>query len=359
MREVTNQHGASLVVMVVGSLPPPIGGTTVSLAELVRYLKAKGVQCIAVNTSRHHQGSFMSFIRSSLEIVRYGRNCDVISIHLSDHSAVIVGPLFWLLTRLVRRPVIYRQFGGSFGETFSQLPRWRQALLRATTLASNLVLLQTKGLVHAFDRGDGKVRWFPTARGRPKAAHSKQFTHVSSGTLRCAFIGHVRQSKGVLEAVEAVGQIDGVRLDIYGPLIDLRPQDIAAPRVQYFGTLDPQDVAQVMADHDLLLFPSYYKGEGYSGTLVEAALVGLPMIVSRWQSLPEMFSENEAWFVEPKDVGAIIAVIKSILARPEVLGTRSDALRLRSLDYDADRVFAGFIQHCAALARHSRHRAGA
>lgn len=345
-----------LRLMLIGSYPPPVGGTTVSLEQLRAFVERETGTCIAVDTSLRGRNRLRAVVTALATVVKQHRNVDVVTLHFSDRATVSAGPLFWLLCRLLGKPVLHRQFGGQFSATFQSLPRWRQWWLRQTILDSDAVLLQTKAMVADFDSGDGRTHWFPTARTGTSAHYEGHFASGGSSTLRCVFVGHVRAVKGVLIAAAAVTAVPEAELDIYGPLIDVTESDLATSRVRYRGALDPAEVPAVMAGYDVLLFPTQYKGEGYSGTLVEAALVGLPMIVSRWQSLPEMFPDGEAVFIEPGSVEALVTALRDIVTEPRRLHERSMALKRRARDFDAEDVFRNFLSVCTRLAKRAVHQ---
>jgi glycosyltransferase involved in cell wall biosynthesis len=339
-------------ILVIGALPPPIGGTSVSLRELVLALRERGTAVYEIDCSVRTTplGQLRTLIRALGQAFRFGRQVDVITCHMSDRGALTAAPLFQLLARLLRKPFVYRQFGGELHRTYGRLSPLRQWLFKRTILRSDVVLLQTRELVQYFGALCRQaVEWFPTARRDVGARYEAHFARGDRDTLRCIFVGHLRAAKGVLDAIAAVGQVAQAELHIYGPLVDLREEQLAAPRVFYHGTLDPQAVQTELAAADVLLFPTYHAGEGYPGTLVEAAMVGLPVVASRWQALPEMFPDDELLFVEPRSVSSLVRVLQDIAARRIDLQQLSVRMRARSRDFDAKEVFGRFEALCTDL----------
>ncbi len=45
---------------------------------------------------------------------------------------------------------------------------------------------------------------------------------------------------------------------------------------------------RTLSEHDLLLFPSYFRGEGYPGIIVEAFQCGVPVAAAGWSAIPEL-----------------------------------------------------------------------
>jgi glycosyltransferase involved in cell wall biosynthesis len=154
----------------------------------------------------------------------------------------------------------------------------------------------------------------------------------------------------VLTAIRAVRNVPRAELDIFGPLINLDERSIAVDRIRYCGEAAPAAVSAIMSEYDLLLFPTVWPGEGYPGVLVEAIQVGLPIIATNWQDLPEMFPGDEAWLVSPEAPEEIEALLRMILDRPALLREKSVKLLSRAPDFHADRVFSRFMDACAQAA---------
>jgi glycosyltransferase involved in cell wall biosynthesis len=322
------------------------------LRELVSVLRERGAAVYEVDCAVRTAplGQLRTFARAIVQVLRLSPQVDVITCHMSDRGAITAAPLFRLLARVLGKPFVYRQFGGELQRTYRRLSPLRQWLFRRTILRSDIVLLQTRELVQHFAPICRRtVEWFPTAR---KDAGERYLAHFARGerdTLRCIYVGHIGATKGVLEAIDAVGQIEKAELHIYGPLVDVREEQLTGPRVSYHGTLVPDSVQSTLAAADVLLFPTYHAGEGYPGILVEATMVGLPVVASRWQALPEMFPDDELLFIEPRSVSSIVQVLRDIAARKIDLQQLSARMRSRSRDFDAKDVFARFEALCTNL----------
>lgn len=342
----------ALRILIVGALPPPVGGTSVSLQELVRALRERGTTVHVVDCSVRSAplGQLRTLLRALMQAARLIRHSDVVTCHMSDRGATVAAPLFRLLAFIAGKPFLYRQFGGEFHHTYARGGALRRWLLRRSVLHADLVLLQTRELIGYFAAlCKHPAQWFPTARSDLGIRYQASFARGERKTLRCIFIGHLRRTKGICEAVAAIHHVPGCELHIFGPLVDVREEELRALRCTYHGVLAPERVQHELAAADVLLFPTYHSGEGYPGTLVEAAIVGLPVVASRWQALPEMFPDGELLMVEPRSVSDIVVQLRQILAGATDLQLRSQSMRRRSGDFDLVHVSARFEQLCADL----------
>ena len=52
-----------------------------------------------------------------------------------------------------------------------------------------------------------------------------------------------------------------------------------------------------MKNYYALLFPTYYEGEGFAGTLIDAMAAGVPVIASDWRYNSEIVQDNRTGFL--------------------------------------------------------------
>jgi len=70
----------------------------------------------------------------------------------------------------------------------------------------------------------------------------------------------------------------------------------------------------LLRDADLFLFPTRYLGENQPVNLIEAMAFGLPIVTTRWRSIPEMLPENYAGLVDPKSPHQIADALRLVAA---------------------------------------------
>lgn len=326
-----------------------------SLALLKHALAEDCVGVRIVDTSERRFGAAAALALSLLRATIAIPKSDVVSLHFSDRATIFAAPWFFRLARIFRKPVVFRQFGGSFHRTLASVSKRRRRAILACLSQAQRVMLQTQEMVRAFrEWGLENVTWFPTSRRNLGYTGEAHFVSGKRKHLECVFVGHVRQDKGVLIAAQAVRRSVDARLTVFGPLVDVSLEQLKREGVIYGGVLSPETVQAIMTNYDVFLFPTYYHGEGYPGVLVEAALVSLPMIVTYWGPLTEMFSKDEVVFVEPRDVIALQRAIDELYwnrSRLEVLARASKKAGAR---FDEKLVNREFISACVQIAQNFR-----
>jgi glycosyltransferase involved in cell wall biosynthesis len=103
-----------------------------------------------------------------------------------------------------------------------------------------------------------------------------------SGPVKFLFLGLVIPRKGIHHILEAIARIprSAAELTIVGDLkVPHRSFAPFADRVTYLPTVARADVPQIMADHHVLMLPSYFEGAGI--VLYEALAAGCALIQSK------------------------------------------------------------------------------
>ena len=110
----------------------------------------------------------------------------------------------------------------------------------------------------------------------------------------CTF-SRVMKEKGIEDAINAVTSINNEKkrvvftLDIYGQIDDNYKERFdelksAFPDyIKYKGVVDFDKSVDVLKEYMALLFPTYYEGEGFAGTILDAYASGVPIIATDWK----------------------------------------------------------------------------
>lgn len=121
------------------------------------------------------------------------------------------------------------------------------------------------------------------------------------------------KEKGIEDVVNAVKTVNEhfgrtvYTLDIYGQVDSAQTkwfnelQSIFPSYIKY-GELVPVDKSvEVLKNYFALLFPTYYEGEGFAGTLLDAMAAGVPVIASDWRYNPEIMNEKTGYVYSSHD----------------------------------------------------------
>ena len=119
-------------------------------------------------------------------------------------------------------------------------------------------------------------------------------SHTPAGRpLKLVFCARVCKEKGIEEAIVAVDRLNAdqdkpvVLLDVYGPVQASYKKRFASlltgsASTTYKGVLQPEELYLFLQRYHLVLFPTYFYGEGFAGTIIDAFIAGVPVLASDW-----------------------------------------------------------------------------
>ncbi|MCX6912372.1 MAG: glycosyltransferase [Verrucomicrobia bacterium] len=129
--------------------------------------------------------------------------------------------------------------------------------------------------------------------------------------VKVLYLAHCTREKGVFDTLTAVALASqrlrsqqapvSLRLLVTGGFVKAEDKaefdrQIAesgmADMVEYLGFVSGEQKLRLLREADLFCFPTYYENENQPVNLIESLAFGLPILTTRWRSLPELFPEN-------------------------------------------------------------------
>ncbi|RIK42583.1 MAG: hypothetical protein DCC55_08355 [Chloroflexi bacterium] len=355
-------------LLVVGPLPPPFGGTTVSFEVFCQEVtdQRAGISLEVVDSSpkklkKQHaivsQANFFQACRIMWQFCWRVRAADVVLIFGSNGFLLAMTPFLLTLAKIMHKPCYIRSFGGSLDNFYCNLNLGLRWVLRTTLRHADGLIVETELLQRYFRAlvGD-RVHLVPGYRIMPAIHVARSDWRLRpEAPLRLLFVGHVREEKGLFELLKSLQLISAegnitVKCDIFGPIyaaIEERFNDELArtENAHYGGILKPDDVVSTMAQYDALVFPTYYQGEGHPGVLIEAMMAGIPVISTNFRSIPELIEDGiNGLLVDPKDADQLAEAILRIYQNRSLQLEMGRHNAEKSVQYDARRVVPRMLQ---------------
>lgn len=343
-------------LLLIGPIPPPLGGATVLFNQLVDELaQRKDLHVEVVNTSRLHRSSAKNLVqgfRTLVALLRRIRHTEVVGLHASIRGAALFGPVVSVICYICGRPWIFRGFGGFYPNWYQAAPMPIRWLFRHTVLAADTVLFETRLSVEFFTSITRRpVCWYANSRVLSDIP-TRDGTHSDRGARRFVFLGHVSEVKGVRDLIHASRELDGVTIDVYGPITDqLTQEDFIGSGVTYMGVVEPMVVPDLLRGYDVLVLPSRYWAEGYPGAVLEAFSAGIPVIASSIGAIPEIVGERNGILIEPGRIDQLATAIKMLRDDSTYFSTLQLGAKESALQFSSDRWTAEFVRHCRNISR--------
>jgi glycosyltransferase involved in cell wall biosynthesis len=349
----------TLNILIAGSLPPPTGGTTISLKYLVNYLKSKPFICISIiNTSCGHNTNryfrFAVYLKIIFDLIRQMKKVDILTVHVASSALSTFGLLALGVCRIKNKPIIIRKFGGTDYNNYTWIKR---RLSKYVVKHSDCYLAQTKKLVlNAKVDGIKQVIWYPTSRPMPENIEKETFDR---NCTKYVYIGIVKKSKGIDELIKASSRFRGkIIVDIYGKLSNEFTEDdfSVLANINYRGEVEANDVINTLKLYDALILPSYHYGEGYPGVILEAYSAGLPVISTYWQAIPEIVNNKTGLLVKPGDSEELYRAMEKLTINKSLFNRLKRGVVEERVMYSSKIWGDKFIDICRDCIRNSNYK---
>lgn len=279
---------------------PIIGGqmskTRGIYTEIIKRYGKENV--VAIDTSNWKKENCKLF----LKMLKVASTCNPIIVMPNKKGIKVILPLYAALKPIFHYAIAYPVVGG-----------WLTGLLKKHKYLSNsikaidYILPETKALAD-------ELKEFVKCKIEVMPIFSLR-SPVNPGIIRenyntikrfCTF-SRVIPEKGIDEAIEAIAGLNSdekkCHLDIWGPIDNKYSEhykeifNLNKDHVTYRGVLGEDDGLDILAQYYMLLFPTYYPGEGFPTTICESFMAALPVIATNWRFNSELIKNGKTGYL--------------------------------------------------------------
>ena len=232
-----------------------------------------------------------------------------------------VYPMMKLMKKLNwKQNLVHWVIGGSFGE------KVKKGIYKSDIISqANFTLVESDLMVEQLEecgvKGVKQVSNFKPINYYPEkqTQNNKPFKFV--------FLSRIMPEKGCDYILEAVKQLNVQGLenafvvDFYGK-VDEKYKDIFERKInsienanyQGFLDLNTHQGYDKLGEYNMMLFPTYWKGEGFAGIFIDAFIAGLPIIATEWAHNKTFLEENKtAVFIPTHNIVALEKTMKECI----------------------------------------------
>ena len=363
-------------LIVVGPLPPPYHGVTVSTglllasAELRRRFTIEHLDTsdhrTAHNIGRWEVRNAAIAVANAIRLARrLGGERGTVYLPLSQGTAALVRDcLFVQLAALRGWKVAIHLRGGEFKEVYHAQRGVMRWLIRSSLARVDSVAVLGSSLRWLFEGLVPAERIAVVPNGTPDLDLNGTRRDPHTGL----FLSNLRRRKGVLQAVQAARLV--VREDPEARFLFIggwedevlettlrREVHGFQDRIQFLPVVTGDAHRQALASAGFLLFPPA-EPEGHPRVVLEALAAGLPVVTTDRGAIAETVIDGECGFVLPEpDPQALAEKMLLLLRDPTLRERMGEAARARYLERftqtAADRALASWLEDVArAPARH-------
>lgn len=185
-----------------------------------------------------------------------------------------------------------------------------------------------------------------------KIAYIPEKSTETSVPFRFVFLSRIIPEKGCDLIMEATRRInkeigeDKFLVHFYGKIDDSYESQFLKiineiPNAEYKGFLNLADVSNydVLASYSAMLFPTFWKGEGFPGILIDAMIAGTPVIASEWGYNTEIIENGTTGIIiKSKNVDELANAMNSFICNHSKVAEMTRHCRIQAMEYDTAKV---------------------
>lgn len=261
-------------------------------------------------------------------------------------SAINVYPMMKLMYRLKwKQNTVHWVIGGAFADNVAKgifradvtsYVKW--TLVESAAMKDDLEKLGFKGVIQV--PNFKPIDYYPDISKR------------KNQKIKFVFLSRIMPEKGcdyILKAAEILnekGLKNSFEIAFFGKVDSNYKNEFARQvkelcNVSYEGFLNLRDNAgyDKLSSYDVMLFPTYWCGEGFAGVFIDAFICGLPMIISDWAHNRQFQHDGQtAIFIPVHDVKLLALAMENCVLHKYNLQAMSIASQKEALNYDVKRV---------------------
>lgn len=254
-------------------------------------------------------------------------------------------PVLYSLSKIQKKKIVYVVVGGWLYDFLCSTPALYTIMLKSI----RSVLVETKFLKDKLEElGFKNVNTIPNFRLTPD--YKPSTVKFDSDTLKIVFMARIMKAKGIYLLFDLLDDylkydqsyVKKLKIDFYGPISSDDKNKFEqliqtfSPHASYKGLLQPDQIYFKLPEYDLLILPTFYEGEGFPGTILDAYLSGIPVITTKWKQIPEFVKDGETGFLIDYDLTALKNKIKILCENEQLLSDMKNHAFSYSNEFSSD-----------------------
>ena len=280
-----------------------------------------------------------------LNLISLVMSCKNVIILPAHNSLRIFAPLLTFVNYFYNRKLHYVVIGGWLPE-FVSTRKW----LKNALMNFDAIYVETNTMKNKLEAmGFNNVIVMPNCK-ELNILEPEELVYAKNEPYKLCTFSRVMKEKGIKDAVDAVIAVNEemgrivYTLDIYGQIDSnqvewFKKLEKRFPTyIKYEGLVDFDKTTQVLKDYFMLLFPTYYEGEGFAGTLIDALAAGIPVIASDWRYNTEIVNEKTGYVYPVHDNHALVDTLIGVGNNPDLLLSKKSGCLKEAEKYRPENV---------------------
>ena len=258
-----------------------------------------------------------------LQVPKALKKCDDIIIMPVENGLRFLSPVLGFWNKFFKKKLHYVVIGGWLPEFLSE-----KKLLKASLKKFNGIYVETQTMKTALEKqGFNNIFVMPNCK-KLTVLSENELVYPNGTPLKLCTFSRVMKEKGIEDAVNAVISVNKAfgskiySLDIYGQVDENQTEWFENLRksfpdyISYKGLVPFEKSVETIKNYFALLFPTFYEGEGFAGTLIDTFSAGVPVIASDWKYNSEIVNENVGFLYKTGNQKEFENILKSAAENP-------------------------------------------
>lgn len=159
---------------------------------------------------------------------------------------------------------------------------------------------------------DTPIRLIPNFISESELVESKP---IRENLRVILYVGGIVKDKGILDCLSVAKMFPDICFRFVGDgnaEFESRAKHDGLKNVIFVGGKDRNGVREELANADVFLFLSFFRGEGFSNALCEAMAAGMPCVVTDWAANADMIGNTGGIVIPVHDVSAAVDAISAM-----------------------------------------------
>lgn len=347
------------IVSVIGDIgigEPVFNGQTAKTRDYIHYLSIRyGKENVFSVDTRYWK---KHIVRKAVLLIKALFQSKSLVLVLGKNGRKTILPFVLSLKRIAKTTVLFSIVGGSL---MYEIENEGNTIRNLYKTDGNYV--ETK-MFQKFleEKGVPNIEYSPVFSKRITITDKEVLKLSINKPYKFCTYARVCKEKGITSAIDAIKTVNDkygkvvCTLDIYGTAQEDYKAEFESllaktkDCVYVHPYLDDSNAIQTLAEHYMMLFPTYYSGEGFPIAIVECLKSGVPVIASDWHFNSEVVINGSTGLIyslaSPDELSE--KILYAVNNPDDIYRMKQECLK-RSNEFDPDRALSAVYEKIDAL----------
>ena len=300
-------------------------GQTVKTRSVFEALKKCDIAKIRSTDTYYLKRNPVRFFAQFLKALLFDKKIVVL---LSQNGRKYIFPVLFFFSKFFNKHIYHYTIGGWFA---NNAVKNKKILKYIASFEANWV--ESPKMVKTLNSANvNNVKFVPNFKNLNVTDKLSEDDERNKAPFRFCTFSRVVREKGIEDAIEAIQRLNGncgktvATLDIYGPVDETYKSHFEHimttldDSIHYKGVVEAKKSVEVLENYYMLLFPTFWTGEGMPGTVIDALASGLPIIARNWEFCEDMLTDSHTALIYDFDKPQLLCdKIRYAVEHPEII----------------------------------------